>query len=31
VHLGPGTYEIFCPVGHHEEEGMKGTLTVKED
>jgi uncharacterized cupredoxin-like copper-binding protein len=29
--LGPGTYEIFCPVGHHEEEGMKGTLTVKVD
>jgi uncharacterized cupredoxin-like copper-binding protein len=31
VDLGPGTYEIFCPVGHHKEEGMKGTLTVKED
>ena len=31
VNLGPGTYEISCPVGHHEEEGMKGTLTVEED
>jgi plastocyanin len=31
VDLGPGTYEISCPVGHHKEEGMKGTLTVKED
>jgi uncharacterized cupredoxin-like copper-binding protein len=29
VHLGPGTYEISCPVGHHEEEGMRGTLTVE--
>jgi len=31
VHLGPGTYEISCPVGHHKEEGMKGTLTVEDD
>jgi hypothetical protein len=31
VHLGPGTYEISCPVGHHKEEGMKGTLTVEKD
>ncbi len=31
VELGPGTYEISCPVGHHKEEGMKGTLTVEED
>ena len=31
VHFGPGTYEISCPVGHHKEEGMKGTLTVEED
>ena len=30
VELEPGTYEIFCPVDHHEEEGMRGTLTVKE-
>lgn len=28
--LEPGTYEISCPVGHHAEEGMRGTLTVKE-
>jgi len=28
--LEPGTYEIFCPVGHHEEQGMRGTLTVEE-
>jgi len=31
VELGPGTYEISCPVGHHREEGMKGTLTVEEN
>jgi uncharacterized cupredoxin-like copper-binding protein len=31
VHLGPGTYEISCPVDHHKEEGMKGTITVEED
>jgi uncharacterized cupredoxin-like copper-binding protein len=31
VHLGPGTYEISCPVDHHKEEGMKGTLTVEDD
>jgi uncharacterized cupredoxin-like copper-binding protein len=31
VHLGPGTYEISCPVGHHAEQGMKGTLTVEGD
>ena len=31
AYLEPGTYEIFCPVGHHEEQGMKGTLTVEED
>lgn len=30
VELEPGTYEIFCPVGHHEEQGMRGTLTVEE-
>jgi uncharacterized cupredoxin-like copper-binding protein len=29
--LGPGTYEIFSPIGHQEGEGMKGTLTVEED
>ena len=31
VHLGPGTYEISCPVDHHKEEGMKGTLMVEDD
>lgn len=30
AYLEPGTYEIICPVGHHEEQGMKGTLTVEE-
>lgn len=29
VHLEPGTYEISCPVSHHAEQGMRGTLTVK--
>jgi uncharacterized cupredoxin-like copper-binding protein len=29
VHLGPGTYQISCPVGHHAEEGMRGTITVE--
>lgn len=27
--LEPGTYEYYCPVGNHEAEGMKGTLTVR--
>jgi plastocyanin len=27
--LQPGEYEFYCPVGNHEAEGMKGTLTVK--
>ena len=31
VHLGPGTYQISCPVGHHAEEGMRGTITVEGD
>ena len=30
VELEPGTYEIFCPVGHHRVQGMRGTLTVEE-
>jgi plastocyanin len=28
VSLEDGTYEIYCPVGDHEEQGMVGTLTV---
>jgi plastocyanin len=27
--LQPGEYEFYCPVGNHEAEGMKGTLTVR--
>jgi plastocyanin len=30
VELAAGTYELYCPVGGHKEEGMEGTLTVKE-
>lgn len=28
VELAAGTYELYCPVGNHREEGMEGTLTV---
>ncbi len=28
VELDEGTYEIYCPVGDHEDRGMVGTLTV---
>jgi plastocyanin len=28
VTLGPGTYDIWCPVGNHRERGMVGTMTV---
>lgn len=28
VALQPGTYELDCPVGNHEELGMRGSLTV---
>ena len=24
----PGTYTMYCPVGNHEERGMKGKVTV---
>jgi uncharacterized cupredoxin-like copper-binding protein len=30
VKLKAGTYELYCPVGGHKEEGMEGKLTVKE-
>ena len=29
VYLEPGTYEMFDPIGHHQAQGEKGTLTVK--
>ncbi len=29
VSLTPGSYEIFCSVGDHEQLGMRGTLTIK--
>ncbi len=29
VDLEPGTYELYCPVGNHEERGMVGTVTVR--
>ena len=30
VKLNSGTYELYCPVDGHAEEGMEGMLTVKE-
>jgi plastocyanin len=29
VSLDPGSYEMFCSVGNHEDLGMKGTLVVE--
>ncbi|MDX1545889.1 MAG: cupredoxin domain-containing protein [Rhodothermales bacterium] len=31
VDLQPGTYEVYCPVGDHEQRGMELTLTVRDD
>jgi LPXTG-motif cell wall-anchored protein len=28
VNLPAGTYDIWCPVGNHREQGMVGTMTV---
>jgi plastocyanin len=28
VDLPAGTYELYCPIGNHEDQGMTGTLTV---
>jgi uncharacterized cupredoxin-like copper-binding protein len=28
VDLAPGTYEVYCPVGNHADEGMRVELTV---
>ena len=25
----PGTYEMYCPVDSHEQEGMKSAVVVK--
>lgn len=30
VDLQPGTYEIYCPVGNHADQGMRMELTVEE-
>jgi plastocyanin len=29
VDLKPGTYEFYCPVDGHKDQGMEGTLTVQ--
>jgi plastocyanin len=29
VDLEPGEYELYCPVGNHQAQGMDGTLTVE--
>lgn len=28
VDLEPGTYELYCPIGNHEDQGMKGSVAV---
>ena len=27
--IKPGTYEWYCPIGNHRQEGMEGKITVK--
>jgi plastocyanin len=29
VDLEPGTYELYCAIGDHADQGMEGTLTVQ--
>ena len=29
VELQPGTYELYCSIGDHQEQGMEGELTVE--
>ena len=28
VELGAGTYELYCPIGNHREQGMEGSVEV---
>ena len=28
IDLPEGTYELYCPIGNHADQGMEGTLTV---
>ncbi|MEU0467066.1 hypothetical protein ABZ215_23955 [Amycolatopsis sp. NPDC006131] len=28
VTLQPGTYELYCPVGNHKQQGMDTTITI---
>ena len=28
VELAEGSYELYCPIGNHKDQGMEGTLTV---
>jgi uncharacterized cupredoxin-like copper-binding protein len=30
VTLKPGKYEIYCPIDSHRQQGMEGTVTVKQ-
>lgn len=31
VELPPGEYTVYCPVGDHRDQGMRGTLIVQND